>query len=95
MPEVDPDDDEIVRYIVRHYRYDPNRHERRHVVVAAFDNEAEFRALIDVLSADLRARKESGQADAREWLSGVVHEPGYRRMEQRERWNSRRGSAEN
>jgi hypothetical protein len=42
VAEVDPDDDSIRRFIVRHYRYDPDRHERRHVVVAAFDSEREF-----------------------------------------------------
>jgi hypothetical protein len=43
---VDPDDDTICRYVVRHYRYDPDRHERRHVVVAAFDNESEYDACL-------------------------------------------------
>jgi hypothetical protein len=32
--------------VVRHYRYDPDRRQRRHVVVAAFDNESEFMARI-------------------------------------------------
>jgi hypothetical protein len=42
MAQVDPADDSIKRFIVRHYRYDPERRERRHVVVAAFDNEPEY-----------------------------------------------------
>jgi hypothetical protein len=33
MARVDAEDDTLRRYIVRHYRYDPERHERRHVVV--------------------------------------------------------------
>jgi hypothetical protein len=39
---VDPDDDETERYVVRLYAHDPQRHERRHQVVGAFDNKAEF-----------------------------------------------------
>jgi hypothetical protein len=37
MARVDPEDDTIWRFIACHYRYDPQRQERRHVVVAAFD----------------------------------------------------------
>lgn len=90
MAEVDPDDDDILRYVVRHYRYDPERHERRHVVVAAFDNDAEFRAQIDALGTDLRRRKENAEADPREWISGVVLEPGHRRRQREERWEGHR-----
>jgi hypothetical protein len=35
--------------VVRHYRFDPARRERRHVVVAAFDNKREFEAPIEGL----------------------------------------------
>jgi hypothetical protein len=80
---VDPDEDTICRYVVRHYRYDPDRHERRHVVVAAFDNEAEFDACLVATEAALRARRDAGEAvDAREHVSGTVCEPGYRRRQQ-------------
>jgi hypothetical protein len=44
MARVDPDDDSRRRYIVKHYRYDPERRERRHVVVAAFDSRREYKA---------------------------------------------------
>jgi hypothetical protein len=90
MAEVDPDDDDILRYVVRHYRYDPQRHERRHVVVAAFDNDAEFRSRIEALGTDLRRREENGEADPREWISGVVLEPGYRRNQREDRWAGKR-----
>jgi len=59
---VDPDDDSAWRYVIRHYRYDPDRHERRHVVVAAFDSQSEFRAFLDAAAATLRARRETGEA---------------------------------
>jgi len=55
MARVDPDDDKR-RYIVRHYRHDPERHDRRHVVVAAFDSRREFSACLDAISEEIRWR---------------------------------------
>ncbi|HEY3087101.1 MAG TPA: hypothetical protein VII16_08460 [Actinomycetes bacterium] len=86
MSQVDPDDDNIRRLIVRHYRYDPDRHERRHLLVAAFDNEREFDACLEAMEAELSRRRERGDAvDPREHVSGVVHEPGHRRRQQNAR----------
>ena len=83
MAAVDPDDDTVQRYVVWHYRYDPDRHERRQVVVGAFDNESEFDACLDATAATLRRRREIGEAaDPREHVSGTVQEPGYRRRQQ-------------
>lgn len=80
MARVDPGDDAIERFIVQHYRYDPERRERRHVVVAAFDNEPEFLACIERVRAGIERRREAGEpVDRGEHASGVVHEPGYLR----------------
>jgi hypothetical protein len=80
VARVDPGDDGIERFIVRHYRYDPQRRERRHMVVAAFDNEAEYRVCMDSVQDEIEARRARGEAvDRREHVSGVVHEPGYLR----------------
>jgi hypothetical protein len=80
VARVDPEDDIIRRFIVRHYRYDPARGERRHVVVAAFDNEPEFLACIERVRAEIGQRRERGErVDPREHPSGVVYEPGYLR----------------
>jgi hypothetical protein len=80
VARVDPGNDDIERFIVRHYRYDPQRRERRHVVVAAFDNEQEFRACMDSVRDQIKACRERGEAvDPGEHASGVVHEPGYLR----------------
>ena len=82
MAAVDPDDDTIRRYMVWHYRYDPDRHERRHVVVGAFDSESEYDACMEATEAALRARRDTGEAvDLREHVSGMVYEPGYRRLQ--------------
>src|ERR1700678_3332648 len=80
MAEVDPEDDSIRRFIVRHYRYDPERHERRHVVVAAFDHERELWARMEEIAAEIRRRREAGEhVDRGEHASGSTHEPGYLR----------------
>jgi hypothetical protein len=78
---VNPDDDTVRRYVVLHYRYDPDRHERRHLVVAAFDNESEWDACLVATDAALGARRDSSEAvDPHEHVSGTVYEPGYRRL---------------
>ena len=80
VARVDPGDDSIERFIVRHYRYDPQRRERRHVVVAAFDKEGEFWACMESVQAEIRRRREAGEpVDPREHASGTVHERGYLR----------------
>jgi hypothetical protein len=78
VARVDPEDDTIWRFIACHYRYDPQRRERRHVVVAAFDNEAEYFACVESIGDEIARRRERGEpVDPREHASGVVHEPGY------------------
>ena len=76
---VDPDDDSITRWVVRHYRYDESRNERRHVLVAAFDNEREFTKALGDVARDIEHRRHSGSADPKEHATGDVMEPGDRR----------------
>ncbi len=83
--QVDPNDDSIRRFIVQHYRYDPERRQRRQVVVAAFDNKREYRRCLEATTAEISRRERAGTADALEHASGVVHEPGYRRKQQHAR----------
>lgn len=80
MASVDPEDDDIRRFVVHHYRYDPERHERRHVLVGAFDNAAEARACLDRVRAGIDRRRETDPAfDGREYVSSGTLEPGDRR----------------
>jgi len=80
VPRVDPQDDSIRRFVVRHYRHDRERHERRHVLVGAFDNKADFDACLRSVHADIERRRAAGEpVDRNEHASGVVHEPGYHR----------------
>ena len=85
MGHVDPDDDTILRFVLQHYRFDPERHERRLIVVAAFDNEDEFLAAAESLGDEVRSQKERGVGDQREWVSGVVLEPGAEESRRAER----------
>ena len=79
MAQVDPDDDTIKRFIVYHYRYDPERRQRRNVVVAAFDSEVEVRACMREVGAEIERRREAGEeVDPREHVSGSIYEPGSR-----------------
>jgi hypothetical protein len=83
MATVDPDDDGIQRYVVRRYTYDPSRHERRHMVVAAFDNEAEFMELIKESWADVERRRAAGETiDPLEHVTGVRLDAGHQRRQQ-------------
>jgi hypothetical protein len=82
MSEVDPEDDNIVRHVVRHYAYDPERHERRHRVVAAFDRWGEAMDVFDTLGKDLAGRRERGEVtDPREHYTAVTLERGYREFQ--------------
>jgi hypothetical protein len=54
---VDANDDAIERWLVIELRYDPDRRERRHVVIAAFDSKAECNRRLTEL------RKENRDAD--------------------------------
>jgi hypothetical protein len=77
MGTVDVGDDGIRRFVVRHYRYDPARRERRHVVVAAFDNRREFEEGLASVDAELKRRRAAGErVEANEHASGIVREPG-------------------
>ncbi|HEX8972022.1 hypothetical protein [Oryzihumus sp.] len=82
MATVDIDDDDLRRFVVHHYRYDPERHERRHVLVGAFDDAAEARACFDRVRADLERRRETDPGfDRREHVSSRTLEPGDRRRD--------------
>lgn len=89
MATVDPDDDNITRYVAQHYRYDPERNERRDGFLSAFDDQAEFEEFVAARGSDLRARQEAGKAEQSEHISGIVYEPGDRTRAQSERLLSR------
>jgi len=79
VAEVDPDDHTIWRWVIYHRRFDCTRRERREVVVAAYDSEAEFEREFERYSARVRDEIGGGTCDPRdEVVSGSVLHPGYR-----------------
>src|SRR5262249_1001034 len=77
VAEIDPEDDSVGRYIVRHYAYDPARHERRHQTIVAFDDRTESEAHINDANARLRAlRAADRDVDPLEYYSGVSKPSG-------------------
>ena len=76
MPLVDPNDDSVLRFVLEHFRYDPERHQRRNVVVAAYDNEPEFLRAFSELNAELAKGKQDGSVESNESISGRVKPPG-------------------
>jgi hypothetical protein len=77
MSVIDPKDDSIARWVVHHYRWDPERNERRNVVVSAFDNKQEFNFEVARLAAELRLAQATGTRSADEQISGVALPVGY------------------
>jgi len=77
VPVVDPDDDSVWRWVLQHYRFDPQRRQRRNVTVAAYDNAAEFEAALSAHDRRIRVEIDAGDRDPREHVGGVVWPPGY------------------
>lgn len=75
--EIDPEDDTLDRWVVRHYRYDPERRERRHVTVAAYDSAREQERALDALAAQVRTDIAAGERDDREHVTGCGCRLGY------------------
>jgi hypothetical protein len=83
MAKIDADNDDLMRYVVRRYAYDPQRRERRHQVVAAFDNEREYTTFLDQAAAQLSQDRAAGLVtDPHDHYIGQVLEPGYQRRQQ-------------
>ncbi len=94
MAEVDPDDDDIDRWVVQHFRFDSQRRQRRNVLIAAYDNSREMERHIFEASIDLGVRQRQGATDEREhifgghWPAGNKAAADAKRLE----WNlTRRG----
>ena len=78
MPQVDPEDDSIWRFVLHHYRFDPARNQRRNVVVAVYDNQAEFDVAIEKLAQFVRSEIAQGIRDPKESVGGTQLHPGHR-----------------
>lgn len=77
MATVNHEDDSIWRWVIHHYRYDPDRRERRNVIVTVYDNADEFQKEFDRLAGMIQVEIAAGNRSDRENLSGVILEPGH------------------
>ena len=78
MASVDPFDEDLDRWVVQRYRFDPERNERRHVPEIAFDSSKEMEEYVQRASIELYVLQQNGRPDNREHYSGVHWEPGHR-----------------
>jgi hypothetical protein len=76
VAEVDPSDDSRTRWVLQWFRFDPERNERRKVIVGAYSRKREFDREFRKLQADLEALKSDGRAEDAEQISGVKYEKG-------------------
>jgi len=84
MASVDPFDEDLDRWVVQRYRFDPERNERRHVPEIAFDSSREMEEYLLRASIEIHELQQRGLADEREHVSGVHWELGSReRMDAR------------
>ncbi|MCP2032404.1 hypothetical protein L1277_002507 [Okibacterium sp. HSC-33S16] len=77
MASVDPTDDSLWRWVLYEYRFDPERNQKRNVVVAAFDNEDEFRRAFDDHLGRLHAELAAGTRSSFGSVTGRTMPPGH------------------
>ena len=85
LPEVDPGDDSICRWVLHHYRFDPERHQRRNVVVAAYNDETEFEAALATYARRIQTEVADGTREPAEHVSGVLWRAGHQAAQARGR----------
>jgi hypothetical protein len=85
MARVDPNDDSVPRWVVSHYRYDPDQRERTWIDVVAFDSQDEFESYIDEATATWRRLNDRGGIATSETYRGSHREAGYRDRMNRQR----------
>jgi hypothetical protein len=71
------------------YRFDPERRERRHCLVAAYEREREMLRRIDVEAARLEERRTKGTAHPSEHLTGSFKPAGHKQYEDERRLRER------
>ena len=81
MSEVDPYDDGSDRWLVLEFRYDPERRENRHVIMAAFNSERECNQRL----SDLQVAMPDASLTRRHHAVGYTTDQQTRRDE----WNRR------
>jgi hypothetical protein len=79
MAQVDINDDNIDKFIVWHYRFDPSTSHFRKIPLAAFSSSREAKKLFKFESKALEKRKSAGLADKREYISSDQQLHGHKK----------------
>ncbi len=78
MSELDPEDDTQDCFVVQHFRFDPQRSERRLQVVSAFTTKREALRDLRRRQRELAKLQESGIAEQREYLCSGPRRAGQK-----------------
>jgi hypothetical protein len=70
MAEVDPNDNSILSYTVRHHKFDPETNHFRWFSIKTFDNETEMTQLMNEIFEDIERRRSLGEAGLKEQVAG-------------------------
>jgi len=78
VTDLDVSNDDVRRFVILQYAFDPARRERRHQVVAVLADRRSFDRMCTQLTDDLESRRRGGGlVDYREHHSGRVLAPGH------------------
>ncbi len=75
MAEIDPVNETVTSYLVRHHKFDPETNHFRWFVFKAFDNELEMTLLLETLWKDLESRRLKGESHPKEQIAGQINNP--------------------
>ena len=87
MGQIDINDDFLIRYVLKHYKFDPARHEYRHVVIGVFSKKREFKKHFKTAQKELKNK--FGDQYSREYISGEIIFPGDLEKKRRSRFIKR------
>jgi hypothetical protein len=71
VPQIDPLDDSRVRYVIQRHTFDNQVKFFRWINERAFDNKKEFEIELEEAFRELHMRRQRGEADAKEQVSGM------------------------
>ena len=78
MSLIDLNDDALHRYVVWHYHFVEERHERKLEAICAYSTRREAEKYFRKKSAELLQLQSEGQADSKEYFSCGYRRPGYK-----------------
>lgn len=90
MALIDPNDDTLHRFVVWHYHFIEERHERKLEAICAYSSRREAEKYFRKKSAELQKLQSEGQADSKEYFSCGYQRPGSKEDSRRTRLEIRR-----